>query len=722
MLCLHEPLLLLLLLLLPSAVPVASNQVTVHVVQSCHLDVGFAELAAVELENYKNYFLQAVDIANDFRQNPGQNGEGQIFTTHSFLVSLLLDCPPSMGFACPTQEEHDIIVKALQDGDLVMQALPHNAQTDTFSSPFFDVAINLAKAWSNKLGIPEPLTMTQRDVPGATRAIIPRLVKAGILAYSGGVNLASLPPAVPKIFKWVDMASNTSVLGLVHPNGYGGIDRDDCVTIDGLPHVLCMDYNYDNTGPWTRPDVEQHWQQIMAEFPGAKVVPSTYDTFVRLAMPFIDTLPVVTQEMGDTWIYGVPSDPLKVSMYREAVRAWEACAETTCPMSDPRVANFTRLLLKKCVAEISKALENLSIINAVSLTQSHFFTISPEHTWGGDVGNWLNDTTNWSNDAFHKLQFSAPNFLYITRTWQEQRDWGLTFALEALQNHPLGKDVRTRWRNLVPLMPDLSSFVEVADVSSFTVSLPHVQAAFDIGTGALRSLKRLNDGWDFATNSTQIGVLEYHKYSMGQYAVFWDEYAQRLDGQIPSWMAQDFGKLGLVNDSLGEVEEIVDGRLQTLYWSEELLQVVAEIALTDMVHNVYGAPQVFNKTATRYPEAMWLRFNPVLKTPGRGWTMDKLDSLIDPLDVMVNGSRHLHAVKTGVFHTASHFSVLTLDAPVVSWGAAFPFPTPSGDWQPDLLDGVNFCLWNNIWGTNYIMWYPFVPSDMNILYRFKLDL
>ena len=32
----------------------------------------------------------------------------------------------------------------------------------------------------------------------------------------------------------------------------------------------------------------------------------------------------VTQEIGDTWIYGVPSDPLKVARYREVARLFAA--------------------------------------------------------------------------------------------------------------------------------------------------------------------------------------------------------------------------------------------------------------------------------------------------------------------------------------------------------------------------------------------------------------
>lgn len=70
-----------------------------------------------------------------------------------------------------------------------------------------------------ELGIPAPITMSQRDVPGATRGMIPLLVEMGIQAYSGGVNGASLPPHVPQAFVWRDEESGTDILGMVHPFG-----------------------------------------------------------------------------------------------------------------------------------------------------------------------------------------------------------------------------------------------------------------------------------------------------------------------------------------------------------------------------------------------------------------------------------------------------------------------------------------------------------------------
>lgn len=43
------------------------------------------------------------------------------------------------------------------------------------------------------------ITLSQRDVPGMTRSVIPLLARHGIQALSVGVNGATSPPAVPKV-------------------------------------------------------------------------------------------------------------------------------------------------------------------------------------------------------------------------------------------------------------------------------------------------------------------------------------------------------------------------------------------------------------------------------------------------------------------------------------------------------------------------------------------
>ena len=84
---------------------------------------------------------------------------------------------------------------------------------------------------------------------------------------------------------------------------------------------------------------------------------------------------------------------------------------------------------------------------------------------------------------------------------------------------------------------------------------------------------------------------------------------------------------------------------------------------------------------------------------------------IDPLSVIDNGNKHLHAVNGPVF--TKEFSVLSLDAALVAPGR--PSLLDFNNRQPDLRAGVSFNLYNNAWGTNFPMWY----SD-DAVFRFQL--
>lgn len=53
--------------------------------------------------------------------------------------------------------------------------------------------------------------MSQRDVPGMTRSVIPLLLQQGVLAISEGVNSYSAPPVVPTIFNWSDAAGGSLI-------------------------------------------------------------------------------------------------------------------------------------------------------------------------------------------------------------------------------------------------------------------------------------------------------------------------------------------------------------------------------------------------------------------------------------------------------------------------------------------------------------------------------
>lgn len=76
------------------------------------------------------------------------------------------------------------------------------------------------------------ITMSQRDVPGMTRSVIPLLRESGVQAITVGVNGATAPPGfhlkifdsqstgVPSAFVWEDPSSGQDILAMWHPGNF----------------------------------------------------------------------------------------------------------------------------------------------------------------------------------------------------------------------------------------------------------------------------------------------------------------------------------------------------------------------------------------------------------------------------------------------------------------------------------------------------------------------
>ena len=77
-------------------------------------------------------------------------------------------------------------------------------------------------------------------------------------------------------------------------------------------------------------------------------------------------------------------------------------------------------------------------------------------------------------------------------------------------------------------------------------------------------------------------------------------------------------------------------------------------------------------------------------------------------------------------------AIEAVDAPVVNLGEPLGLPVPcekvDEPWAavPDVdTFGVSSVLWNNLWGTNYVQWYPFnrhfepVAGEENFISRYN---
>jgi hypothetical protein len=192
-----------------------------------------------------------------------------------------------------------------------------------------------------------------------------------------------------------------------------------------------------------------------------------------------------------------------------------------------------------------------------------------------------------------------------------------------------------------------------------------------------------------------------------------------------------------------------------LWWNSKNCTGVVFLQSNSVAHKNYGAPEesyllfsltpthtgatlnltltLRNKTPTRLPEQMMLEFRPL---GSHNWGMDKLGLWVSPYDVGLNGSQYQHAVWSGLQASApspgSHVTILTPDAPLVSpittepafhgWlGTPTVMPVPTAPFKDSAkVVGFGVNLWNNVWDTNYILWYPYLAGDENLMFRFSV--
>eukprot|EP00041_Stephanoeca_diplocostata_P034203 m.1150901 g.1150901 ORF g.1150901 m.1150901 type:complete len:780 (+) comp24479_c0_seq2:116-2455(+) len=702
---------------------------TVHIINSCHLDIGFADSSVGIINRYFDHHIPlAVTLGKEFR-NSSIEEDKLNFMFQSWVVSMYLDCPPGMGLHCPSPTQIADFESAVNARDITWHAFPHNAELEMMSPALIEAGLALTWELDDRFKMPRKKLLSQRDVPGMTRALVPILSNAGVNAISIGANDGSTPPSVPNVFEWVDTASNTSILGLFNWPGYGNMHNSP-VVVPGSSHALMYNWNGDNAGPLSAAAYAASIATAKKAFPNADVYFSTFDNFTQHILPLLGkgVLPVVSAEMGDTWVYGCPSDPQKVARMRVFNRAW-----TTAATQRPSGSFLDEHLLRD---------------DPVLKNATRFALKLGEHTWGRDVKSNLIDNDDWRNTDFHRAKTppakTAPQFQILEESWWEQREWGVTLALDTLNNgdHPLAEPLLKAIADLQPQVPDVT-------VDGFTPAQPGTRYtcgaggnAVDIAFDSTGAVTRLGQSWVDEPGSALLKLV-YRTYSATDVASFFAQYCKSTAG----WVQHDYGKPGLPADVQGN------------NWSTALVGLwtkpadastgdagncdfVAQLAFDEKTVTDFGAPAkvwlnvsvlpgvggtfsvqtqigLFNKTQTRLPEAMFVQFTaPQEQRHGR-WSANKLGEWISSTEIVDGGTKHLHGVTDmGLLFEApgepapaatklKSFSVASMDAGVVNFGALTAYPSPVHNDANTTGHGSSFVLWDNLWGTNYVMWWPF---------------
>lgn len=647
---------------------------TVHVVFKTHLDLGFTDYAAKVAETYFQRFIpQALALAERTRDHV--NGRFR-WTTGAWLIYQYLEQ------AAPAERQQ--MEAAIAAGDIVWHALPFTTHTELIDESLFRFGLSYSQKLDQRFGR-TTIAAKMTDVPGHTRAMIPLLAEAGIRLLHIGVNPASSVPDVPPIFRWRDEASATDIV-MIYDQTYGGVTR-----VPGLDDVLAVILTGDNVGPPSEAKVAENYAALAAANPGAQLVAASLDEFAQRLDGSLDRLPVVTDEIGDSWIHGAGTDPTKVRRYRELSRLRREWLDR--PLSDDQRQRIDRF--------------------------SHHLLCVPEHTWGMDIKLHLADYSHYEAADLAELR-QTDQCHHFEDSWTEQRAY-LDAALAALDGSALADEARQRLAQTEPTLPDLSGLTPTDDP---TLANERFELAVDPHSGAITRLIDRASGRAWASASQPLAALTYEAFGQADYDRFWNQYI-RDNEATRAWARQDYTKPGMTN-------------AEHLTWQPRLIaarrgenRLVVTLALPDEGGR-FGAPRQllldyqlsadalsvtlswFDKPACRLPEAFWLTFQPITSESG-SWRFEKLGGWIAPEQIVSRGARTLHAVDQRVIYREAdrNLAITTLDAPLVAPGrrALLDFHNQ----PPDLRGGVHFNLYNNIWGTNFPMWF-----EENAIFRFAL--
>jgi hypothetical protein len=531
------------------------------------------------------------------------------------------------------------------------------------------------------------------DVPGHTRGLITPLASSGITFLDIGVNGASRTANVPPIFLWKD--SRGAALTVMYHHDYGAITQ-----IPDSDLAIAIMVRDDNSGPHTPAEIESIYAKLKQQFPEAEIIATGLGEIAEAVEPHRANLPVVTQEIGDTWIYGVPSDPIKVARYRKISRLrnqWIQRGDFQCG-DKTDLAFLTNLLLEA------------------------------EHTWGTDTKTWL-DFENYKPSQLASM-LPTKNYQVVAYSWKEKRD-DLLSALAALPLR-LQREAQDALATLTPREPSTSNGYHLHHGEE--IDSKYFRLQIDPSTGAIYRLFSKSTAHEWASPQQPLGLISYQTLSSGDY----DRFLERYIISKADWAPKDFGKPNI--DRIGALSKtwhptvekiyrknnpdgqsiIIESRIKDTKSFQRGLasfprRFYVEISLPDAEPIVSLTLSWFGKPATRLPESLWLTFDPVTAADTQ-WTFEKCSEPVSPQNVVRGGGRHMHGLSTG-FSCHSGKDTLfvdTIDAPVVALGERSPLNFSQE--EADLSQGVHCNLFNNAWGTNYIQWFG---EDCRLRFRLR---
>ena len=309
------------------------------------------------------------------------------------------------------------------------------------------------------------------------------------------------------------------------------------------------------------------------------------------------------------------------------------------------------------VSRFRKVQRHLASLGGTDLDLTDSLLLVPEHTWGLDMKHQFLYDKYYSHEDILRMRDKCAN---AEASWREQRAYveRAEALLGVTPDYPICE-------------PDLSEYREI----ELPESLPYEVS------------------WQLFNDE------DYERYKRDYMRCFLD------------WAIWDFTKPGLnfyeggiFDAKITRAFEKGEERLYLLTFDEDIRLTYG---LPDFYMQIRGEELTlrwFGKQPSRFPQAFWLKMSGLEER----WQIHKMGLWIRPEDIL--GSPYISGTDFGVRN--SQYTIESLDAALVAPYGRRLLQYGARPAEQDLY----FNLYNNIWNTNFPMWY----SD-DALFRFRIE-
>lgn len=676
----------------------------VFIVSKTHLDLGFTDFAENIRKKYIDVFIPgAIQLA---QQVNSADSKYFVWTVGSWILKEALDNG--------SDKQRKTLEAAIAKGDIAPHAMPFTTHTELLDYDTLDYGLSIVDR-IDKIRGSKTIAAKMTDVPGHTKGIVKMLAQHGIKLLHIGVNGASAVPDVPECFLWKNGGYEIVV---IYSGDYGGAFKSPLAE-----EVLYLDHTFDNQGAPSPKQVKHKFEQIQKAFPDYEITAGTLDDFAAVIWEVRDKLPVIENEIGDTWIHGSAADPYKSAALRELMSLkcrW--LADGTMQKGSSEYIGFTDALL--CIGEHTCGVDNKKYFADYENYLKIDFQkarkrdkVSIRHPFRDFPQNLLTIISRISG------AYESGSYSYVEKSWKEQRAY-ITSAVSFLENsHKIQAE-----KVLSSLIPNEPREFPAGKAQFCAVSCGKWSFKLNKYGGIGKLL--YND--DEVIKDNNKPVVEYHSYSDKDYGFWLNNYTRDLE-HTKAWAIGDFarpllkyvsGKYPVGRFPYFADRSVLDDSAQSnpkvcvdLKCDSELC---SELGAPRMIQIVYSLSENglqidlswYGKDANRLSEVIYMHLFP----SSGDIKLRKLNDTIEPSSVVSKGSRNLHAVFSTELKTDKNcYRFLNFDSPIVSVGKGKILEFDN-KFESVEKDGISYVLYNNVWGTNFPLWY-----EENAKFRFFIS-